>query len=108
MPHFIMLTRLTSEEVRPSHTIRRKEEIVAKNVRKACPDVKWVADYAVLGPYDYLDIFDAPDIETAMKVSALVRQLAGAHTEIWPAMSWKKHDEVMRDVSECVGRCVAA
>lgn len=104
MPHFIMLTRLTSEEVKPSHTIRRKEEIVSKTVRKACPDVKWVADYAVLGPYDYMDVFEAPDIETAMKVSSMVRQLAGAHTEIWPAISWKKHDEVMRDVAECVGR----
>jgi hypothetical protein len=35
--------------------------------------VTWRANYAVLGPYDYLDIFETPDIEAAMKVSTIVR-----------------------------------
>lgn len=108
MSLFVLLTRLVSEEVKPSFTIGKKEKLVVEKVRKACPQVKWLADYAVMGPYDYLDIFEAPDTETAMKVSAIVRQVAGAHTEIWPATQWKEHVRIMRDVAECMDQSVAA
>lgn len=108
MSLFILLTRLVSEEVKPSFTVGKKEKLVVEKIRKACPKVKWVADYAVLGPYDYLDIFEAPDTETAMKVAVIVRQVAGAHTEIWPATQWKDHAKLMRDVAECMDGCVAA
>lgn len=108
MSLFVLLTRLVSEEVKPSFTIGKKEKLVVEKIRKACPQVKWLADYAVMGPYDYLDIFEAPDTETAMKVSAIVRQVAGAHTEIWPATHWKEHARLMRDVAECMDQSVAA
>ncbi len=102
MALFILLTRLVSEEVKPSFTIGKKEKLVVEIIRKACPKVKWISDYAILGPYDYLDIFEAPDIETAMKVSAIIRSVAGAHTEIWPATHWKVHEHIMREVAECM------
>jgi hypothetical protein len=107
MPHFVMLTRLVGEEVNPSDEVRRKACLVSEAVRKACPDVTWVADYALLGPVDYLDIFDAPNLETAMKVSTLVRSLAGAHTEVWPALEWNRHDEILQVVAEYVSAVVA-
>lgn len=108
MSLFILLTRLVSEEVKPSFTVGKKEKLVVEKIREACPQVRWVDDYAVMGPYDYLDIFEAPDVETAMKVSAIVRQVAGAHTEIWPATQWKQHEKLMRDVAECMDQSVAA
>lgn len=92
MQTFIMLTRLISEEVNPTFTLRKREMDVAEKVREYCSGVEWVDDYAILGPWDYVDIFKAADIDAAMRVSALVRHYGGCHTEIWPAVAWDKFE----------------
>lgn len=86
---FILLTRLVSEEVQPSFSVEAKAALVRDKIRAYCPAVRWTCNYAVLGPWDYVDIFEAPDTETAMKVAGLVRAYGGAHTEVWPALDWE-------------------
>jgi uncharacterized protein with GYD domain len=88
MKNFILLTRLVSEEIHPSFFVGDKAKSVKDKVKEFCPAVAWIANYAILGPWDYVDIFEAPDMETAMKVAALVRSYGGAHTEVWPALPW--------------------
>jgi uncharacterized protein with GYD domain len=61
---------------------------VSDAVQQHCPRVQWKGSYALLGPWDYLDLLHAPDLQTAARVSLLVRSLAQAHTEIWPALAW--------------------
>lgn len=95
-----MLTRLSSEAARSPKSLEELERKVAERVRKECPDVKWVTNYAVLGPYDYLDVFRAPDTETAFKVAALVRTFGHAHTEIWSAVEWARFKDMIRDLSD--------
>jgi len=67
-----------------------------ERVRKDCLDVEWVFNYAILGPYDYLDVFRAKDVETAAKVSTLIRTFGHAHTEIWTATEWDRFKEIVR------------
>jgi uncharacterized protein with GYD domain len=93
---FVMLTRLSPEAVRSPKALEDLERQAMERVRKECPDVEWVISYAILGPCDYLDIFRAKDIETASKVSTLVRTFGHAHTEIWTATDWDRFKEIVR------------
>ncbi len=96
MPTFIMLTRLNPDAVRSPSGLEQLERNAMKRVREECPDVKWLSSYAVLGPYDYLDIFTANDIEAAAKVSTLIRTFGHAHTELWAATEWDRFKELVR------------
>jgi uncharacterized protein with GYD domain len=98
MPVFIMLTRLATGSLRAPEQLEKLEKDVVKRIDKefAKGQVTWRANYALLGPYDYLDIFEAPDIEAAMKVSTLVRTFGHAHTEVWAATEWQRYKEIIR------------
>jgi uncharacterized protein with GYD domain len=96
MPTFIMLTRLNADAVRSPRNLEQLERDVMKSIREQCPDVEWLNSYAVLGPCDYLDVFIADNIETAAKVSTLVRTFGHAQTEIWTATEWDHFKEIVR------------
>jgi len=93
---FVMLTRLSPDAVRSPQTLEELERNAMDRVRKECPEVEWISSYAILGPCDYLDIFRTKDVETAAKVSTLVRTFGHAQTEIWSATEWSRFKEIVR------------
>ncbi|MBM2826239.1 MAG: hypothetical protein HW403_303 [Dehalococcoidia bacterium] len=67
MATYIMLSKLTSEgrrtvKERPLRITEVNEEIEHMGARV-------VAQYAVLGPYDFISVLEAPDNETIARVS---------------------------------------
>jgi hypothetical protein len=50
MPTYVILTRLTPETVKVPAELRRLEKAVSEAIRRECPQVKWLANYAILGP----------------------------------------------------------
>ncbi len=98
MATFVMLTRLNTDAVKSPQRLERLEREVVGCIRKDCPDVKWVGSYAVLGPYDYVDVFTAPDIETVMRVSTMIRTFGHAWTEVWAATEWDRFKELVRSL----------
>ena len=98
MATFIMLTRISTEAVNSPQSLQDLEQEVMSRVRAECPEIKWLHSYAILGPYDYLDIFEAADIETATKVSTLVRVYGHATSEVWAATEWGRFKELIREL----------
>jgi uncharacterized protein with GYD domain len=90
MATYVMLTRLSPEALTEPGAVEELNKKVEDHIRAECPGVKWVANYAVLGRCDYLDLFEAPDADTATKVSLLVRSLGHATTETWVATPWER------------------
>lgn len=90
MSTYVMLTRLAPEALKRPSVVAELNKQVEDHIRRECPGVKWIANYAVLGPCDYLDIFEAPDSETATKVSLIVRSFGHATTETWIATPWDR------------------
>ena len=98
MSLFIMLTRLTSTALKSPSSLEDAEKAIMAKIREKCPEVEWLNNFAVMGPYDYVDIFRAPDIETAFKVSTIIRTFGHAQTEIWSATEWGAYKELVRDL----------
>jgi uncharacterized protein with GYD domain len=94
MATFIMLTRLSHGALRSPEELEKLERQVSDRIGAECPEVEWSSSYAILGPYDYLDIFQAPDIESATKVATIVRTFGHALTETWAATEWQRFKEI--------------
>lgn len=90
MATYAMLTRLVPEAVKSPADLKRLEKAVADRLQSDCPQVKWLASYAILGPYDYLDLFEAPDETIAAKVVMIVRSFGHGTTETWTALPWER------------------
>ena len=97
MALYIQMTKLTPEI---SADLKKREALGKewiKKVDQVCPDVKWIAHYAILGPYDFMDIYEADNDESAAKVSMITRASGALSVESWPAMKWKRFLDIVKD-----------
>jgi len=68
MPIYIMLSTLTDEGAK---TIKKNPERIKEVNREVeALGVKVLDQYAVLGPYDFVNVVEAPDNVTVARVSA--------------------------------------
>ena len=55
--------------------------------------MKFLAHYAIFGPYDFMDIYEAADAESAQRVALISRSEGAMSVETWGA---RKYDEFLR------------
>ncbi len=67
-------------------------------VKEKCPDVKFLAHYAILGQYDFIDIYEAPDDETAAKVSLISREYGAFEAQSLSAIPYKKFLKLIDEI----------
>jgi uncharacterized protein with GYD domain len=107
MTTYVMLTRLSPDALTSPGAVEDLNRRVQERVAEACPEVRWLSNWAVSGPYDYLDVLEAPDGDTATKVSLLVRSLGHATTETWVATPWERFLAVSKGLEKVTGRGIA-
>ncbi len=100
MPQFVLMTKLSPELMSDPRGRRAVGKEWLKTVATHCPEVKWLAHYALLGRYDFMDIYEAPDTVTAHKVSHLSRSEGAVEAESWQAMPWDRYVEMLGELEE--------
>ena len=84
MAHYVILSKLTDEGRR---TIKQKpERILEVNKELEKMGVKMKEQFAVLGPYDFVNIVEAPDNLTIMKASAEIGSRGSVQILTLPAI----------------------
>lgn len=67
-------------------------------VKEKCPEVNFLAPYALIVPYNFLDIYEAPNVEIAAKVSLISLQSGAFQAESWVAIPYKRFVELAEEI----------
>lgn len=98
MQTYILLTKLSPELLKQ---MKKREQIGRKwldKVKEKCPEVKFKDHYALLGDYDFIDIYEAPDEETAAKVSMISQQNGATQANSMAAIPYKRFLKLTEDL----------
>ena len=61
--------------------------------------MKWLQHFALFGQYDFISIYEAPDLATAAKVSVISMSLGALKAESWPAIPYGDYAELLDSIS---------
>jgi uncharacterized protein with GYD domain len=98
MQTYILLTKLSpelSKKVKDRASIGRAW---LDQVKEKCPMVNFISHYALLGKYDFIDIYEAPDEETAAKVSLISLSNGAFSAESLIAIPYKKFLDLTEEI----------
>jgi len=98
MQTYILFTKLSTDLSYEMKNRERQGRNWLEQVRKKCPDVRFLSHYAILGEYDFIDIYEAPDPETAAKVSMISQANGALHARSMLAIPYKRFIELANDM----------
>lgn len=98
MQTFVLMTKLAPEMSKQLKDQAKLGRLWLDQVKEKCPEVNFLAHYALLGPYDFLDIYEAPDEETAAKVSMISLESGAFLAESWVAIPYNRFLELAREI----------
>jgi uncharacterized protein with GYD domain len=96
MPTFVLVSKLQSPKIVKNR--KKHGEEFLRLVKDKVPNVAWIAHYAILGPYDFIDIFEAENEHEAAKVSLLSRTAGAAFAESWTAIKYPEFLKLVEDL----------
>ncbi len=100
MPTYILMTKLGPDAMHDPRGRRAVGRSWLEKVRSLCPEVTFLAHYAILGPYDFMDIYEAPGEEMAHKVSLISRSQGALTAESWQALTYEQYVPLMEEIEQ--------
>lgn len=98
MKTYILLTKLAPDNTRQMKDRPQLGRSWLEQVKDKCPEVKFISHYALLGSYDFIDIYEAPDEETAAKVSMISLNNGAFQSQSLPAIPYKRFLELTEEI----------
>jgi len=98
MQTYVLLTKLSPELAKQLKDRAKLGRVWLDQVKEKCPEVKFVSHYALLGAYDFIDIYESPDEETAAKVSMISLQNGAFTAESLMAIPYKRFLELTGEI----------
>jgi len=99
MTTFILLSKVSTERVKQVKNLGEMDEAFERKLKEECPEVERVASYALLGAYDFLHIFKAPDALTAAKVALLANEFGPGNTQTFTAIPFAQFTKLIEEIS---------
>ncbi|OYT12950.1 MAG: GYD family protein [Bacteroidetes bacterium 4572_114] len=98
MQTYILFTKLSTDLSYEMKNRERQGRNWLGQVRENCPEVKFLSHYAILGEFDFIDIYEAPDPETAAKVSMISQANGAIHAKSMIAIPYKRFLELSKEM----------
>jgi uncharacterized protein with GYD domain len=73
---------------------------VREKYMKACPGIVLLQHhYWLSGPYDFMHVYESPDVESAFKMASVILSTGMATSvETWPAVSYQNFIELVKEI----------
>ena len=104
MRTFVMMTKMASRNANLVEVGAKLQDRARNNrewleqIKKKCPEVHFKSHYAILGYWDFMDIYEAPDEEAAAKVSMISRAFGAHEIESWPAIPADRLQQLSEEI----------
>jgi len=99
MKTYILMTKLSQEIAGKMKDREKLGRNWLEQVKEKCPEVKFISHYALLGEYDFMDIYEAPNEETAAKVSIISQANGAFKAQSLTAIPYKKFLDLVSDIN---------
>ncbi len=98
MTTFGLLSKVSAGEVKRVRNLAAMDKAFEQKLEEQCPEVKRIASYALLGAYDFLHIFEAPDATTAAKVALLANEFGAGSTQTLTAIPFSEFTKLVEEM----------
>ncbi|MBN1259841.1 MAG: GYD domain-containing protein [Anaerolineae bacterium] len=97
MAVFLMLSKLSVHFPGEVKSLAQLDGELEQRLKTDFPNVKRIASYVLLGEYDFLHIFEAPDAAVAARIALVIHSLGMGSTQTLTAIPFQEFRDVMEE-----------
>lgn len=98
MTTYVLLSKVPPQMPGELRSLSERVRGFERELADRFPDIESLASYALLGPYDFLHIFEAPDANAATRVALLAQAFGAGTTETLTAIPFDEFSAIADEV----------